>query len=66
MGAELGGDFQHESDVGAAIVGADEAGVAQGIVGVVMTGEDDDAVFFAGEFGDDVVHREGAGGGLRR
>ena len=29
-----------------------------------MAGEDDDAVFFAGELGDDVVHREGAGGGL--
>src|SRR6202034_3947056 len=56
--AQLIGNFQQQSAGGTAIVGADVGSAAQRVVRVVVAGHDDDAVLFAGKFGNDVVHRE--------
>ena len=64
MLAQMIGDFKQQANVAAAIVGADEGGVLERKVGVVVAGQDDDAIFLAGELGDDVVHRKGTGGGF--
>src|ERR1039458_6579411 len=55
LAAELIGEFQQERAGRAAIVGADIGCVAQRVVGVVMTGDDDDAVFGPGKLADDVM-----------
>jgi hypothetical protein len=46
----------------AAVVGADKADIAQRIVGLVVRGEDDHAVFFAGKAHDEVAHGHRADG----
>ena len=53
--AQLVGEFQQDGGGRAAVVGADEPGVAQWIDGVVVAEDDDDAVFGAGKFRDDVA-----------
>ncbi len=50
--AQLVGQFEQDGSGRAAVVGADVAGVAQRIVGVVVAGDDDDAFARAGKFGD--------------
>ena len=47
-----------------AVVGSDEVDVAERVVGLVVGGEDDDAVLFAGEADDVVAHRLEAGGSV--
>ena len=63
MGAEDGADLDEQGGGGGAVVGSVEVDVAEGVVGLVVSGEDDDAVFFAGEADDVVVHRLETGGG---
>src|SRR5208283_908489 len=52
---QLVGVFEQDGGGRAAVVGAYEAGVAQGINGVVVAEDGDDAVFGTGKFGDDVA-----------
>jgi len=47
-------DLDEQSSSGGTVVGTVKLDVAQRVVGLVVAGEDDDAVFFAGYF-DDVV-----------
>jgi len=63
MGAEDGADLDEQSSGGGAVVGSVEVDVAEGVVGLVVSGENDDAVFFAGESDDVIAHRLEAGGG---
>ena len=56
LAAQLVGEFEQDGGGRAAVVGAYVAGVAQRIVGVVVAGDDDDAVARAGKLGDDVAH----------
>ncbi len=48
MGAEVVADFDEEGGGAGSVVGSDEVDVAQGVVGLVVAGEDDDAVFLSG------------------
>ncbi len=49
---------------GGSVVGSVEGDVAQGVVGLVVAGEDDDAVLLAGVFDDVVAHGLKTGGGV--
>ena len=62
MRAEDIADLDQQRAGGGAVVGSVELDVAQRVVGLVVAGEDDDAVFFAGIFDDEVAHRLQAGG----
>ena len=62
MDAEDVADLDEEGGGGGSVVGSVELDVAQRIVGLVVAGEDDDAVFLAGEFDDVVAHRLETGG----
>ncbi len=62
VGAEYVADLDEEGCGGGAVVGSVEVDVAERVVGLVVAGEDDDAVAFAGIFDDEVVHRLEAGG----
>ena len=64
LAAKLVGQFEQDGGGGAAVVGADVAGIAQRIVGVVVAGDDDHAVARAGKFGDDISHRKFAFGSV--
>jgi hypothetical protein len=64
MGAEVGSDLDEQGGGAGSVVGADEGDVAERVVGLVVGGEDDDAVFFAGEADDVVAHGLRAGGGV--
>src|SRR6266852_3812097 len=55
---QLVGVFEQDSSGRTAIVGADEPGVAQWINRVVVAEDDDDAIFCAGKFRDNVADRE--------
>jgi hypothetical protein len=55
VAAEFAGDLQHQSHIGAAVVGADEGRVLQWEIGVVVPGEDNDAILLAWKLGDYVV-----------
>src|SRR5208283_3005989 len=57
-GAQLVGEFEQDGGGRAAVVGAYVSGIAQRIVGVVVAHDDDDAVFGAGKFRDDVADGE--------
>src|SRR5271155_5750085 len=63
MGAEDGAYLDEQGRGGGAVVSSVEVDVAEGIVGLVVAGEDDDAVFFARIFDDVVGHRLKTGGG---
>ena len=56
--AELVGEFEQDGGGRAAVVGADETGVAQRVIGVVVAEDGDDAIFFAGKLRDDVADGE--------
>src|ERR1017187_7420159 len=56
--AQLVGEFEQDGGGRSAIVGAYVSGIAQRVVGVVVAEDDDDAVFCAGKFGDDIAYRE--------
>ena len=58
LAAQVVGVFEEDGGGRPAVVGADESHIAQRVVGVVVAHDDDDAVFFAGKFGDDVVDGE--------
>ena len=62
--AQLVGDGHQQAGGCRAVVGADEVDVAQRVVGLVVGGEDDDAVFFAGEAHDEVAQGDRADGGV--
>ena len=62
VGAEDVADLDQQRGGGGAVVGPVELDVAQRVVGLVVAGEDDDAVFFAGVPDDVVAHRLEAGG----
>src|SRR5271156_4262467 len=55
---ELLGEFEQDGSGRAAIVGAYESRVAQGINRIVVAEDDDDAIFCAGKFSDDVADGE--------
>src|SRR5882762_2118172 len=57
MRAEDVADLDEQGRCGGAVVGSVELDVAQRVVGLVVAGENDDAVFFAGIFDDVVAHR---------
>ena len=67
MGAEVLANFDEQGRGAGAVVGPDEGDVLEGVVGLVVVGEDDDPVLLdwigAGELDDQVVHRLQAGGG---
>src|SRR5713101_2959799 len=56
--AQLVGVFEQDGGGRAAIVRAYVSGIAQRVVGVVVAEDDDDAIFCAGKFGDDVADWE--------
>src|SRR6202140_666780 len=58
LAAQLIGKFEQQSAGGTSVVGAHVGRMAQRIVRIVVTGNDDDAVFCARMLGDDVVHRK--------
>ena len=62
MGAEDVADFDEQRGGGGSVVGSVELDVAQRVVGLVVAGEDDDAVFFAGVSDDVVAHGLETGG----
>ena len=64
VGAEVGADLHEQGRGAGAVVGADEVDVAQGVVGLVVGGEDDDAVTLSRVADDVVAHRLRAGGGV--
>ena len=57
LSPQLIGNLQQHRAGGSAIVGTDVGRVAEWIIRVVVAGDDDDAIFGTGEFGDDVVNR---------
>ncbi len=61
MDAEVVTDLDEQGGGGSAVVGSDEVNVAEGVVGFVVGGEDDDAILFAGVAHDVVAHGEHAG-----
>ena len=63
MGAEVSAELDQQSGGAGAVVGSEEGDVAQRVVGLVVAGEDDDAVFFAGILDDVVAHGLDAGRG---
>src|ERR1035438_7215084 len=56
--AKLVGVFEQDGGGGAAVVGTHVSDIAQRVVRVVVPHDDDDAIFFAGKFGDDVADGE--------
>ena len=56
MGAEVLAELDEQSGGAGAVVGADEVDVLERVVGFVVAGENDDAVFFAGVADDVVAH----------
>src|SRR5882672_12822584 len=62
--AQMLGEFQKQSRGGSAIVGSDEGGLAERVVGVVVAGDDDDAIFLAGKLRDNVSSRKASFGTL--
>src|ERR1700730_17821923 len=63
---QLVSNFKQQCTRGTTVVGADVGGVAQRVVGIVVTGYYDDPVFCAGILGDDVMHRKFAFGSVGR
>ena len=63
VGAEVAAKFDEECGGGGSVVGSDEVDIAEGVVGLVVGSEDDDAVFLAGIAHDVVAHAEEPGGG---
>src|SRR2546427_4044939 len=56
--AKLIGELEKQRGRGATVVCADVSGFAQGIIRVVVAGDDDNSIARAGELGDDVPHRK--------
>src|ERR1700733_6093418 len=54
--AQLIGEFEEDRGGRAAVVSAKVSDIAQRVVGVVVAEDDDDAVFSAGKFGNDVAY----------
>src|SRR5580698_2361047 len=63
--AQLIGKFEQDGGRRSAVVGADVSDIAQWVVGVVMAHDDDDAVFGAGKFRNDVADGEFSFDGIR-
>ncbi len=61
--AKVVADLDEQSCSGGTVVGSDEADVLERVVGLVVAGQDDDAVLLARIAHDEVAHGEQAGGG---
>src|ERR1700737_3041041 len=64
MGAGGVAHLDEEGSGAASVVGADEVDVLEGVVGLVVRGEDDDSVLPAGIAHDVVAHGDRADGGV--
>jgi len=64
IGAEVFAQLDEHGGGAGPVVGSDEVYVLEGVVGLVVGGEDDDSVLLAGIAHDVVAHGDGADGGV--
>ncbi len=63
MGPKVVADLNEQGGGGRTVVGSDEVDVFEPVVGLVVAGQDDDAILLSGEAHDVVAHGQQADGG---